>query len=101
MQQLCAKIQTRFSDRIIAHHGKGLVASLHCVKAGGKEPDDKLAFHVVGRAVQQGVMLFAPVGFGAASVKLAPPLTIAEDALREGIAVIEEAFAYVIETQRK
>jgi len=52
------------------------------------------------RAVQQGVMLFAPVGFGGASVKLAPPLMIAQDALREGMAVIEEAFAYVIETQR-
>jgi 4-aminobutyrate aminotransferase/diaminobutyrate-pyruvate transaminase/4-aminobutyrate aminotransferase/(S)-3-amino-2-methylpropionate transaminase len=101
MQQLCAKIQARFKDRILAHHGKGLVASLHCAKSGGAEPDGKLAFHVVERAVQQGVMLFAPVGFGGASVKLAPPLMVTEDALREGMAVIEEAFAYVIETQRR
>jgi len=100
MQELSAKIQKRFSDRIIAHHGKGLVASLHCVKSGTKDPDDKLAFHIVGRAVQHGVMLFAPVGFGGASVKLAPPLMISQEAVREAMTVIEEAFAHVIETLR-
>lgn len=101
LQEICAKIQKRFKDVIIAHHGKGLVASIQCVKPGSTEPDGRLAFNVIGRAVQSGVMLFAPVGFGGASVKIAPPLMITEEALREGMTVIEESFAYVLEQARK
>lgn len=94
-----AKIQRRFSDVILAHHGKGLVASLHCVKPGTREPDGILGFNVVGKAVQMGLMLFAPVGFGGASVKACPPLMIEESALLEGMQVLEEAFAQVLESQ--
>jgi 4-aminobutyrate aminotransferase/diaminobutyrate-pyruvate transaminase/4-aminobutyrate aminotransferase/(S)-3-amino-2-methylpropionate transaminase len=100
MQPICARIQKRFADAIIAHHGKGLVASLHCVKRGTREPDGKLAWRVVGRAVQSGVMLFAPVGFAGASVKLSPPLVIEETALREGLQVVEESFAQELEPGR-
>ena len=99
LQAGCARIADRFDDVILAHHGRGLVASLHCVHPGGNEPDAQLAFHVVGRAVQQGVMLFAPVGYGGGSVKLSPPLCIEEDAVVEAIQVIEEAFAHVLETR--
>jgi 4-aminobutyrate aminotransferase/diaminobutyrate-pyruvate transaminase/4-aminobutyrate aminotransferase/(S)-3-amino-2-methylpropionate transaminase len=98
LQDGCARIRSRFSDVILAHHGKGLVASLHCVKPGTREADGNPAWRVVGRAVQSGVMLFAPVGFGGASVKLSPPLVIEEDALAEGLRVVEEAFASVLET---
>ncbi len=94
MQSACQKIQRRFSNVILAHHGRGLVASLQCCRAGSDEPDEDLAWRVVGRAVQQGVMLFAPVGYGGASVKLAPPLMIEEEALREALAVIEQAFEH-------
>jgi 4-aminobutyrate aminotransferase-like enzyme len=45
------------------------------------------------------LLLFAPVGFGGASVKLCPPLVIEEAALREGMEALEEAFAHVIEGQ--
>lgn len=93
MQDLCAKIHRRFASVILAHHGKGLVASLHCVRPGTREPDAALAADVVIRAVRKGVMLFAPVGFGGASVKLSPPLVITEDAVREAISALEEAFA--------
>ena len=98
-QEGCERIRRRFAEVIFAHHGKGLVASLHCVKPGGKEPDDKLAWRVVGRAVQTGLLLFGPVGYGGASVKLCPPLVIAEDALREGLAVLESAFEHVLAAQ--
>lgn len=95
LQDACARIKDRFSDVILAHHGKGLVASLHCVKAGGTEPDGQLAWQVVGRAVQCGVMMFAPVGFGGASVKICPPLMIDREALVEGMNVLEDVFAHV------
>jgi len=97
MQEACDRIQKRFSDVILAHHGKGLVASLHCVKPGTTEADGKLAWTVAGRCVQTGVMMFGPVGFAGASVKLCPPLCIEESALVEGMQVIEDAFAHVLE----
>ena len=101
MQEAAAKIHQRFKDVILAHQGKGLVASLQCVKPGGTEPDGHLAWQVIGRAVQSGVMLFAPVGFGGASVKIAPPLVISQEALAEAMNVIEESFAQVLEQRRK
>ncbi len=96
LQARCARIRQRFSDVIIAHHGKGLVASLHCTKPGSSEPDPHLAWKVVGAAVQRGVMLFAPVGYAGASVKLSPPLTIEADAVHEAMEVIEESFAVAL-----
>ena len=61
MQSECARIRQRFAEVIVAHHGKGLVAALHCVQpGGGKEPDARLAWQVVIEAVRRGVMLFSP-----------------------------------------
>jgi 4-aminobutyrate aminotransferase-like enzyme len=99
LQDGCERIRKRFSDVIMAHHGKGMVASLHCVKPGTTEPDAKLAWQVVGKAVQSGLMLFAPVGYAGASVKLSPPLCIERDALAEGMRVLEEAFTVVLESK--
>lgn len=96
LQQACQRIQQRFSDVILAAHGKGLVASLHCVKLNSREADPTLAWKVNGRAVQTGVMMFAPVGFGGASVKICPPLCITREALVEGMEAIEAAFEYVL-----
>jgi len=95
------RIRERFSDVILARHGKGLVASLHCVKPGTREPDATFAWKVVGRAVQMGLLLFAPVGFGGACVKICPPLVIEEDAMREGLTVLESAFEHVLQTERQ
>ncbi|HLK65204.1 MAG TPA: aminotransferase class III-fold pyridoxal phosphate-dependent enzyme [Bryobacteraceae bacterium] len=72
--------------------GKGLVAGLACVKPCTTEPDSELAFQVVERCMQKGVLMFSPVGFGLATVKISPPLVISEDALLESTGVLEEAF---------
>jgi 4-aminobutyrate aminotransferase/(S)-3-amino-2-methylpropionate transaminase len=76
--------------------GKGLVAGVACVLPGGKEPDGNLAWDIVERCVQKGVLLFSPVGLGGGTVKVSPPLVIHEAALLESVAVLEEAFAEVI-----
>ena len=76
--------------------GKGLVAGVACVLPGGKEPDGNLAWDVVERCVQKGVLLFSPVGLGGGTVKISPPLVIHEAALLESVGVLEEAFAEVI-----
>jgi 4-aminobutyrate aminotransferase/diaminobutyrate-pyruvate transaminase/4-aminobutyrate aminotransferase/(S)-3-amino-2-methylpropionate transaminase len=91
LQPEVRRIGKRFADNVGAVHGKGLVASLQMVKPGGVEPDAETARKIVWRCVEKGLMLFAPVGYAGASVKIAPPLVIDEEALREGIGVIEEA----------
>lgn len=73
--------------------GKGLVAGLACVRPGSKEPDGDLAFDIVRRAFHKGVLMFSPVGFGGATVKISPPLVITEEAIVESVAALEEAFA--------
>ena len=73
--------------------GKGLVAGVACVKPGTKDPDGDLAWEVVRRAIEKGVLMFSPVGFGGSTVKIAPPLVINEDAVLESTGVLEEAFA--------
>ena len=99
LQGGCQRIAKRFGDVILAHHGRGLVAALHCVKPGSDEPDPNLAWQVVGRAVQTGVMLFGPVGYGGASVKLSPPLVVEEDAVTEAMQVLEDAFEHVLSAE--
>jgi 4-aminobutyrate aminotransferase-like enzyme len=91
------RIGARFPGRIGAVHGRGLVASLHMIKPGGIEPDAPCASAIVRRCVEKGLMLFAPVGFGGASVKLSPPLVISEEALREGLQVVEETLEEVLQ----
>jgi 4-aminobutyrate aminotransferase/(S)-3-amino-2-methylpropionate transaminase len=71
--------------------GRGLVAGLHIVKKGSKEPDGDLAFAIVEKAFQKGLLLFAPVGFGGATVKICPPLTIPKEAILDGLLALSEA----------
>jgi 4-aminobutyrate aminotransferase / (S)-3-amino-2-methylpropionate transaminase / 5-aminovalerate transaminase len=89
-------IAKRFPKQIGAVHGRGLVASLHIVKPGGIEPDAATASAIVRRCVETGLMLFAPVGYGGASVKLSPPLIIQEEALRDGLSAVEAALKEVL-----
>jgi 4-aminobutyrate aminotransferase/(S)-3-amino-2-methylpropionate transaminase len=73
--------------------GKGLVAGVACVVPGTKEPDGSLAWDVVARCVEKGVLMFSPVGFGGGTVKISPPLVISEAAMIESAGVLAEAFA--------
>ena len=63
------------------------------VRAGSKEPDGDLAFDVVRRSIEKGVLMFTPVGFGGATVKISPPLVITEAAIHDSVSALEEAFA--------
>ncbi len=80
--------------------GKGLVAGLACVKPHSKEPDADLALDVVRTCFEKGVLMFAPVGFGSATVKIAPPLTITAEAIDESCTVLEEAFAESLQSAK-
>jgi 4-aminobutyrate aminotransferase/(S)-3-amino-2-methylpropionate transaminase len=89
------ELQRRFSQ-IGAVRGGGLVAGLSCVMPDSTAPDADLAWNVVRLCFEKGVLMFAPVGFGGATVKIAPPLVITEEAILESTAVLEEAFSEAI-----
>jgi 4-aminobutyrate aminotransferase/diaminobutyrate-pyruvate transaminase/4-aminobutyrate aminotransferase/(S)-3-amino-2-methylpropionate transaminase len=79
--------------------GKGLVAGVACVKPGTMEPDGDLAWETVQRSIEKGVLMFSPVGYGGATVKIAPPLVITEDAILDSCAALEEAFQEALVAQ--
>jgi 4-aminobutyrate aminotransferase-like enzyme len=91
LQEGVRKVRERHSDVCGAAMGKGMVAGLHMVKPGGIEPDAELAAAVVDRCVEKGLLMFHPVGFQGATVKIAPPLVTPEEAVLEGFGVLREA----------
>jgi 4-aminobutyrate aminotransferase-like enzyme len=92
LQKELDKLKADYPAIIGARHGAGLVAGLHIVKPGTKEPDGDLAWEIVNTCYQSGLLMFAPVGFGGATVKIAPPLCITKEALLEGLGVLRAAF---------
>ena len=71
--------------------GKGLVAGFICIHPDSGQPDGDLAWKIVQRSIEKGVLLFSPVGYNGSTVKIAPPLCITEEALLESLAAFEEA----------
>jgi len=85
------RILKKYPDVLGCVQGKGLVAGIQVVKKGTKEPDPDTALKINERCFRKGLLMFAPVGVGGECIKIAPPLIINEEALREGIGVLEEA----------
>ena len=88
-----AKTQKKYSSFLGCLHGKGMVAGLQVVKPGTKEPDPAMALKINVACYQKGLLMFAPVGVAGECVKIAPPLCMTEDMLRESIEVFNEALA--------
>ena len=65
----------------------GLVAGIH-FNTPDRTPLTALASRICEKAMQKGLLL---VHTGRESIKIAPPLTIPEEALNEGLEVLEEA----------
>ncbi len=76
--------------------GKGLVAGVACVIPGTREPDGDLAWDVVNRSVEKGVLMFSPVGPGGGTVKISPPLVITEPAILDSACALDEAFSEAV-----
>lgn len=86
-------LKAKYSTVVGMAAGKGLVGSLQIIKPGTTEPDADLAFDVVSDCIEQGLLFFAPVGKGGGSVKISPPLCINEEAMRDGLGVLDSALA--------
>jgi 4-aminobutyrate aminotransferase/(S)-3-amino-2-methylpropionate transaminase len=85
------RIQQKYPSVLGCIQGKGLVAGIQCVRKGTRIPDPDLALKINIASYQKGLLMFAPVGVAGECLKIAPPLNIPPDALRESIRVFEEA----------
>jgi len=86
------KIKANYPNVIGAIQGRGLVYGIHIVKKGSMDPDGDLAHRITDRAVKKGLMLFAPIGVGGATIKLCPPLIIDAEGIRDAVLALREAF---------
>jgi 4-aminobutyrate aminotransferase-like enzyme len=92
------KLRRRFPDRIKRVIGKGLVAAVIVVDPKTGAPDADLGNHACEIAMRKGLIL---VHTGRESIKMGPPLTIADDAIVEGVEVLGEAIAEAIALKQK
>jgi 4-aminobutyrate aminotransferase / (S)-3-amino-2-methylpropionate transaminase / 5-aminovalerate transaminase len=84
------RIQKASRGKITHIDSIGLVAALQFAKPGTTEPAPEPAWEFTRRAIQRGIMLFAPVGVGGCAIKINPPLSINESALTEGLEALEQ-----------
>ena len=80
--------------------GRGLVAGVVMIDPQTGEPDGALAFEIVKRSVEKGLLLFSPVGFKGGTVKICPPLIITAEAIEDSIVAFREAIASAVEERR-
>lgn len=90
------RIRAKYPSVLGCCHGLGLVAGIQAVHAGTRTPDPALALRINIACFQKGLLMFGPVGIGGECIKIAPPLSIEEAALRESVAVFEEAVDQVL-----
>jgi len=90
------RIQEKHPTVLGCAQGKGLVAGIQVVQPGTKEPDAQTATAVNLKCFHKGLLMFAPVGVSGECLKIAPPLTITREALKESIQVFEEAIDEVL-----
>ncbi len=91
-------LSARHGDHIGCIRARGLVGGVRVVEPGSKNPDADLATRVVEGCFRRGLLLFAPVGLGGGCLKIAPPLSIPDDALAESLEVFRDVFADAVAT---
>jgi len=90
------RIQKKYPSQLGCLQAKGLVAGIQVVKPGTKQPDPDTATKINVACYQKGLLMFSPVGIAGECLKIAPPMNITEDALRESLQVFEEAVDQVL-----
>ncbi len=93
LHQCLDELKSKYRDRISYVFGKGLLAGIIIINPKTGEPDGLFASLVCERAMQKGLLL---VHTGRESIKIGPPLTISDEALLEGLAVLDESISEVI-----
>jgi 4-aminobutyrate aminotransferase / (S)-3-amino-2-methylpropionate transaminase / 5-aminovalerate transaminase len=82
------QLKIKYPRYISYINGKGLVAAVLFQIPETKTPNSQLASDISLKCMQKGLLV---VHTGRESIKLAPPLSISEEAMIEGLEVFEEA----------
>lgn len=82
------KLKDKYPDYISCILGKGLLAAIIVTNPKNHKQDGLIASRICEKAMQKGLLL---VHTGRESIKIGPPLTIPDDALMEGLDVLEES----------
>jgi len=90
--QLLNELKNKFSDRISYVFGRGMIAGVLFKNPADGQPDSIFASKVSEKAMQKGLLV---VHTGRESIKLAPPLTIPEDAMAEGVSVLQDSITEI------
>lgn len=93
LREATAAWRERFPERIGPIYGKGLIMGIFINDPRTDNPldtDVNFCDRIVERSMQKGVF---GIRTGRGTLKIGPPLSIPDDALREGMAVIEECIA--------
>ena len=84
------KLKEKYNGRISYCAGKGLIAAILFKDPETEEPDSFFSSRVAEACMRKGLLV---VHTGRESIKIGPPLTIPDDALLEGIDILDEAIA--------
>ena len=82
------ELKEKYPDRISWVMGNGLIAAILFRLPNKPDPDFMLPSLVSEKAMQKGLLV---VHTGIESIKLAPPLTITDEALIEGLNILDES----------
>ena len=88
-------LQKKYPRHIGHVSALGLVGGMQIVKPDTFEADPDTALNINEECFRRGLLMFAPVGAQGECIKIAPPLCITEEALREGFSVISEVCAHI------
>lgn len=90
---LLNKIKSKYPERVFAISGKGMIAAILFKNPKTNEPDGYFASVVSEICMQKGLLV---VHTGRESIKIGPPITISDEALIEGLSVLEESIQKAI-----
>ena len=81
------KLQIKHKKIIKTIQGKGLVAAIHIINPITNQLDSSKGDEIIEKCMQKGLLM---VRTGSGTIKIGPPLIIPDDAILEGISVIDE-----------
>ncbi|MHA2329178.1 MAG: aspartate aminotransferase family protein [Candidatus Hodarchaeales archaeon] len=88
MHQHLQGLKKKYPDRISYIFGRGLLAGVLFKDPKTGKPDSLFASRVCEKAMQKGLLL---VHTGRESIKIGPPLSISNEALLEGLTVLDDS----------
>jgi len=87
MFEVLQKLQQKYQKIIKTISGKGLVAAIHIVNPKTNLLDSNMGDKIIEKCMQKGLLM---VRTGTGTIKIGPPLIIPDDAILEGINIIDE-----------